>query len=357
MQEYAKDNKSVFQLEVWKECNGQCEFCYLSEEVKKISTEAKIHILNNTIDLLTNLDLNLYNSIGFIGGEFFQGQLHDPEVKALFKQVINIIIEKLRKREILQFWVTASLLTKDQTDLWETLDMFKEVQLDPTQSVWVCTSWDIKGRFIVPSMRENWENNLLRIHNDYEGIVHTNVTLISTKWLCEAYLNDEFSFSEMRDKFNTTVFMKNPAPINLQFDPNKPLVDMGRELRGYRNQVAVTEAKFPGMFPPRDLFLRTITKIIEQDLWLMPNVINVVKRADFLLRLDKETNDFYMAEHRRKDKLHEVETISQNPVCKRGHNITYASYLDSERCMVCDRNKLYENLTGLPHEFIYGGKQ
>ena len=72
------------QFELWQECNSKCKFCYLGFCNNECSSEEKIKTMNFVLNKIS--DLSIYpefDTIAFLGGEFFQGQISDPLVPSL----------------------------------------------------------------------------------------------------------------------------------------------------------------------------------------------------------------------------------------------------------------------------------
>ena len=78
----------VLQFELWQECNNKCEFCYLGSNIEHTADQTKIESLKRTINMVDNIDPS-YEVVAFIGGEFFQGQLKNPTVRALFFELME----------------------------------------------------------------------------------------------------------------------------------------------------------------------------------------------------------------------------------------------------------------------------
>ena len=79
------DKSMMFEL--WTECNSRCKFCYLGAYNRNTSDEDKLYNLDRVSSIISKTftaDLEQYKAAGFIGGEFFQGQLNTPEIKVKF---------------------------------------------------------------------------------------------------------------------------------------------------------------------------------------------------------------------------------------------------------------------------------
>ena len=107
-----KSSKSIkcLQFELWQDCDNCCEWCYLKDHRILTNNEQKIHNIQEVIKDINSDSLNDFNAIGLIGGEFFQGQMKNKEVKQAFLQMIQKINNKLMEDKIKEFWITASLI-------------------------------------------------------------------------------------------------------------------------------------------------------------------------------------------------------------------------------------------------------
>ena len=180
--------KSI-QFELWHECNNLCKMCFLGLENRITPKETKIQSLKDAIQRAKEFDGDI---IAIIGGEFFQGQISDPEVHDLFYEFISIVINKLNNKEIEISWVTATLTDKTPKDLIEFLNFVKE-NWNGNGHLMMCTSYDLIGRFHVEQKRLNWEENMKLIPT-IDSRIEKNTTMILTNALIEAYLKNEISW-------------------------------------------------------------------------------------------------------------------------------------------------------------------
>ena len=74
----------ILQYELWQECNNRCTYCTLGNNAVKTPDYMKLESINTAISELRQLVKGEVSTLGFIGGEFFQGQLYNPEVKQAF---------------------------------------------------------------------------------------------------------------------------------------------------------------------------------------------------------------------------------------------------------------------------------
>ena len=125
------------QFELWQECNSQCKFCYLGKDNRYTPNELKLSAMQKALNKIS--DLSIYpefDTIAFLGGEFFQGQMSDPLVKEKFMELMEKSAWLLNNEYITHFWIYATLTIGDQKDLYETLKLFENHKGE----VWVLTS-------------------------------------------------------------------------------------------------------------------------------------------------------------------------------------------------------------------------
>ena len=309
--------KKSIQFELWHECNNFCKMCFLGIENRTTPKETKIKSLQDAIE---NAKQFHGDTIAIIGGEFFQGQIADPEVHDLFYQFISIVIDKLNKQEIEMSWVTATLTDKTPKDLLEFLDFIK-TNWNGNGRLFICTSYDIIGRFHIPEKRDNWEENMHLIHAT-DNRIELNTTMILTNALIEAYLDNKISFLDFAIKYNTGLMIKHPNS-----GPYKTLEQM--------------EEALPGFVPERKKAWRFFKKLkLKEPSVYQFCLFNVELRADECI---KRNNDGFSYSDIR-DKISDDE-YSHNPGGKIftmpcGHSTLYKCYIDSEECMKCDYLKI-----------------
>ena len=147
---------SQLQFELWEECNSKCKFCYLGKANQFTPDSVKLSNLQKTIDKVS--DMNIYNDIdclAYIGGEFFQGQLANKDVRNKFFELMTITSNLVKTNMIKEAWISASLITKLQDGLKETIQMFED-----KSKLWILTSYDTVGRFHSQQGLDIWLQNL-----------------------------------------------------------------------------------------------------------------------------------------------------------------------------------------------------
>lgn len=222
------------QFELWKDCNNKCLFCF--NDNSKTCVQNKIERINFVLD-----EMDKYTDIeqiGFIGGEFFDGQLETDELKNLFIKLINKAINKENIKRVL---VTTSLLFLNFSDLEYVLR-----SIDNTEKLMICTSWDTKYRFNRPWSKLLWENNLNWIQKHFSN-VRIHVEILPTQWHIEDVLNNKFNIKDFENKYRVKV---DYTDLNSGFN--------------YKDKYEFQE-HVPGFFPKRNDFLRFIQKVYEEE--------------------------------------------------------------------------------------------
>ena len=95
------------QFELWEECNNNCSFCYLGKNNRYTPEKVKLNSLKNAYDTICKEETYKdFDTVAYLGGEFFQGQLNTSKVKEEFFNLMNKSADllrqnKLRKRKII----------------------------------------------------------------------------------------------------------------------------------------------------------------------------------------------------------------------------------------------------------------
>lgn len=319
-------NNKTLQFELWQQCNNHCDFCYLNKQNKHTDDDVKIKSLKNALNTISNKEIvGQYNCIGFIGGEFFQGQLSNPEVKTLFFQLMEKTAQLYNTNQISQVWISATLNIGHQTELYQTLNLFEN-----HDRVWILTSWDTVGRFKSDKMLKTWEYHMENLHKTYPNL-KINTTTILTGDLIDRYNKGEFTFIQLSEKYHCTFFLKHCGSI-------VPWKTKGNfeELRKVKQLSNEIVANF---FPKRKSFLLFLSKFYAQEPEDMrTRMFNIQYRADNLIR---SYNDGRIEQNvRLKNQKEEVEDLNH---LECGHPFVYSAYIDSDKCILCDK-LWFENL-------------
>ena len=307
------------QFELWQECNSRCTYCSLGKENMFTPDEFKLQSLELAYNELSNSNV-IYDVIGFIGGEFFQGQLNTPQIYNKFMDLMKLVNKKLNNNSIKELWLNATMTIGDQKDLWDTLDLF-----DDYSKIWILTSYDTLGRFHTPKMLETWENSLNKLHTKYPTI-KLNTTSIITGNFIDMYLKDEFNINEFKEKYNTSLFLKTPVkPDHLshlsKVELNKILGDFfptQSKFKQFLLKYKLKEGKeeYDNLFS-NDLKATEIRKNFNNN--DLRNVTFIRDKKTYKETLDCDSSLKY------------INTLD----C--GHSGIYQSYVDTDGCSICDK--------------------
>ncbi len=223
------------QYELWKDCKNGCTFCFNKGQ----PDVNKIESLNYTIEKLNDEEVDLYNEIGFIGGEFFDTQLDNDEVRRLFYHLFDICKVKIEEGKVKKLYVTTALLYDIEKHLVPFLQYLRlNGLIDKTL---LCTSWDVMGRFHTDGLKKLWEDNMLDLHKRFpELLIHTE-TIVT-----QAFIN-----SVLEDKFSITDFCKT-------FDTRMDFIEPGSGFYYYDKKECAEHLK--DFFPTKETFIKFLVK-------------------------------------------------------------------------------------------------
>lgn len=311
------------QYELWRECNCKCTYCTLGIDNCLTSNELKFQSMQTAIDEMKQFKSNEHQTVGFIGGEFFQGQLNTPEIKSKFMELITEANNLLNNNIVKDLWLNASLLIGSQDDLYEAINL-----IDDKTKLWVLTSYDTIGRFHTSKMLDTWKYHMNKLHNDYPE-VKLNTTSILTGDFIEKYLNDEFDIEDFKAKYHTNLFLKTTVkPGHLSHLTKQEIND-----------------KIGNFFPKQEKFqefLFTYYSREGEDEYhkLFSNDL----RADEVRKNFNDENKRNIKFIRDKNTLEEtIDCIDEhidNLPC--GHSSIYQSYVDSDDCSICDKQQILD---------------
>ena len=181
MERYVAPNKFI-QYQLWQDCRNGCKFC---SERNQISVD-KEWALKFILDKLNDPEVFDYEEAGIIGGEIFDNQLENEEVRKLFYEVND----KICSMHFKKIYVATSLVYDMKPYLIPYLIHLRE--LGVMDRILLCTSYDLKYRFNVPGKKELWESNMLQLRKDFPEL-KTHVETILTQFFIDAVLNKTFS--------------------------------------------------------------------------------------------------------------------------------------------------------------------
>ena len=302
--------KKFLQFELWKNCHVNCKFCF-NKYQPTFNAENKLKNLQRIINILKTDEINNYNELGFIGGEFFGGQLDQKKVEDKFYEALEIIANLLKTNKLNKFYIATSLIFDIKDYFQKFIDFFIDNKL--LKRLCICTSYDTFGRFKSNKEEELWQMNMLYLHNQYPMLeLHTQI--IITEDFIQKVLKNEFDIQNFSKKFNTSI------------DYNIPHTGYD-----YRNKEEF-DKYVPNFLPKRNDFLNFLKKTI-----ILDKSINILdffaneKKANTIHVLYNSTN--YIATNKN------IETLLPFGLYKK------AGYIDSNINIWDDVEKLKKELS------------
>lgn len=314
----------VLQFELWRECNCFCRFCTLRQYNNLTPNYLKLEALNTALEELKVINSKMYETVGFIGGEFFQGQLSTDEIRNKFMDLMKCTNDLLNKNLINNVWINASLLIGNQKDFYDTLDIFK----DNESKVWVLTSYDTMGRFHSQKMYDTWNKHVLNIKKQFPNI-KLNITSILTGDFVLKYLNNEINLHEFAKRYDCSLYFKNPVvPEGYSASHNKT---------DKESKLAINE-EIGYFFPKRSDFLKFLDKFYnDMGDFEYDKLMNMHFKADEVRKNynnDEERNLKFVRDPDNDVEYYELDDSELLPC---GHNAICCSYCDSNACTMCDK--------------------
>lgn len=334
--------RKSFQWQLWPYCNNNCVFCFLGSANSIYLKDRMLKSLHDLSQAIDNLDYFHYNNISLIGGEFFQGQLNDSTIRLEFFNIFKKLSKLYASGKIGSIWLTATLIHQNQKDLFDLLSFCADyLQPKPefsSSGLWLCTSWDIKGRFHSKQAEDNWKQNLHKLKSSFPWL-KINTTIILQQAFIEAYLAGDFNVKNFMQQYSTNIFYMQPCLQNLtemMFYKNNQLniEDFPDHWLYLKQQFNRSHYEF---FPKRKDFIAFLNKYHLEDFDSFIKLFNIRFRSDEIhLNLNSENHDRVIT--RIKDSSSCEEPFP--PALDCGHSFNYACYSDSNACAICDRDAI-----------------
>lgn len=321
------------QFELWTQCNNNCSYCYLGKRRFAGTPEQKIQNMNFALDWMRQYEhYDEYNNVSFIGGEFFQGQLDTPEVKAKWIELMEQMQDLFENDLITASWISATLTIGDQQDLFDTLKMFEGICTHQKQ-LWIVTSYDTIGRFHSKENLENWNHNMKEIKKRFPW-VYLNTCMIITDDFCKKIISGELDLRAFREEYQTHLFIKPPYPIDDGSidDNNANIFSQDERLAKAKQEM---NRRIPDFYPTKANFIAACEYLKKNQPEILEKMIEQRYRANNLYHVDKDSGKMENAYRSRDNSKQEGLAIN---TC--GHSIAYRSYADCNDCIVCDKQRI-----------------
>lgn len=303
------NTRKFIQFNMWKNCNNNCRFCF-NRGQKKSDTLDKLEILRFVKNKLLHEDILQFNEIGFIGGEFFDIELDDEQIKTKFYELFNICKTLYDNGTLEKICIATHLIYDINIHLIPFIKFLKEINLfDITL---FCTSYDTVYRFKNTKDCELWKSNMLYISKNFNTKIHTEV--IITKNLIEQIESNIFDILEFEKTYNTKIDFIEPTFIE------------------YFSSKAETLNKLPDFFPSRSQFIDFIYKYA-----INLKIIDLQRFLSIKLRSDRS---YYKLDSGKWIQIDNRWTTGVRRVDKNGIPQLVYSYSDSDKNMIDDVEEL-----------------
>ena len=320
---FTLNQSKSLQFELWQECNNSCVFCYLGDDNKHTDDCVKLQSIERAYQKISDMsNYPEYNVIGYIGGEFFQGQLRNKQVKDAFYRLMEKTAELYNSKTIKQVWISATLNIGEQQDLYNIVELFKD-----KSDLWITTSWDTIGRFKTTKMEQTWQYHMKKLKQLYPEI-KINICTILTDDVITKYLDGSLSFKKMMDEYGANFFFKQCGAVGGSVNQY--------DIAAIRQSKIDSNNILPGFFPTRAKFLKFLAKFKREeseDMWT--RLFDIKFRSDDLYR--NHNDGQVKLTHREKNTRKEVDDSEAMPC---GHPVVYMAYYDSDKCMLCDKQNM-----------------
>ena len=349
----------ALQFELWPDCKNACKFCYLTGTRRTTTVDEKRSNLKDALATLKNEELlKDYNAVGFIGGEFFQGQLHNVEND--WYRLIEYTKTLLEAKKIRELWIATSLISPNFGDLHGTFGRFDYDKLEDDQRIILCTSFDTLGRFAcdveledipeeeIPAILEEkgfetieelqdylnldplgvaaWLDAIDELKEKYPKLI-IHVEVILTQDVINKMIKNSDYFDFLTDK-GYIVDFRYPSITR----SDCPTVT---GIKDYREKLLERREQFPENFfiESRSTFLKFIK--------IFKNKYGVSKVEDLIHQPEMRSRrlKIYVDDAEIEDRWNDTRDIYSD--C--GHLVDGKCYVDSDKCIYCDLERLLEN--------------
>jgi hypothetical protein len=130
------------------------------------------------------------SAVGFLGGELFDGSIEELNIKQDFIEFLDILIEKVKEKQIGTLCITTNLIYPHSTQVKYYLNYLIEKGV-PEDKILITTSYDNKGRFNRIDSEKWWKDNVEELKHLYPKIQY-HCEFILTDNFCTAVLSGEF---------------------------------------------------------------------------------------------------------------------------------------------------------------------
>lgn len=314
----------MVQYGMWPDCSNSCDFCLLEHHGKTTSKEDRLLQIEDTIENIKTIDwINEFSDgISLLGGELYFTK--DNNIQNKFLELIDVIIEYVlipnkNNGNTKCRYSTVTNGIYDNTFLFKVLDKIdKAVGI---HYVDINFSYDLKYRFHTEAARLLCLENINAVIQKYN--YELGVQMILTQNLIDSINNGEFSVDEFENKTapGSKLCLLYPHPIH------------GKKT-------------LPGFQFSRSSFLQFLTKEYGKHNRLIRDFIfslfhSGVYKYSGLYWKRHIGDDGYFYE-KGETKQPPILTDGKEILMNCGHSILYRCYSDSDKCCMCDVQRLFK---------------
>ena len=226
MERFKAPSKFI-QYQLWSECRNGCLFCLCRDQI----LIDKKYALNFILDKLDDEEVYEFDEVGLIGGEIFDVEIDEPEVKELFYKVLT----KICNMHFKKIYIATNLIYDMNKHLVECLEFLRNKGVQ--NKVLICTSWDSNWRFSTAKKREIWESNMRRLETEYPDF-NKHIEIILSGDFIDTVLAGEFDIAEFSNMCNARIDFIEPTS------------------GWYYNDKKQLQAVCPNFFPTKEKFIK-----------------------------------------------------------------------------------------------------
>lgn len=186
----------MLEFNIWKDCKNNCKFCF--NRIRN-NNEDKLSILKQVNFLLDEKEIEDYKNISLIGGEIFDGQLDNPEVKTEFYKIVEKIINKNKK-----VFIMTNLIYQDNKDFYDFIDFIKKNKY--YDNITISTSYDIWGRFCEKT-KKIFDKNFKYLNKNK---IKTTMTIILSAVFIEQYNTNKINIKKLKKQYTDFIYFIAP---------------------------------------------------------------------------------------------------------------------------------------------------
>lgn len=190
---------------LWPDCKMGCPFCFLRGS-KFFNASQKIQRLKHLQQCLADDVNDGCIDLSLIGGEIFDGQLEEGDVKEEFYKLLNLVCELHSSSKIRRLMLATSLAFDIDKWLIPALSYLKQNSM--LDSTLVCASYDTAYRFNDKSLA-SWESSMKKLVSMRE--VNLHIEMILTRDAIRKIMNGQLDLQAFGEKHHARVDFIEPT--------------------------------------------------------------------------------------------------------------------------------------------------